>query len=189
MSGLRERKKAQTREAIRVHALRLIESQGFDATTVQQIAEAAGVSHMTFFRHFPTKESVVAQDDYDPALARQIAARPSGESVIDSVRHAVAAGLARIYASDRDVLLARSKLMLSTPGLRAAAMENQLATQELILAALHQRDGVAPDLRTRVLVGATLGALTTAVMVWVESDGETELPALIDDALAALNAP
>ena len=78
--------------------------------------------------------------------------------------------------------------MLSAPGLRAAAMENQIATQELILAALQRRDGVAPDLRTRVLVGASLGALTTAVTVWVESDGETELPALIDEALTALSA-
>ena len=188
MSGLRERKKAQTREAIRSHALRLIQQQGFDATTVQEIADAAGVSHMTFFRHFPTKEAVVATDDYDPMLAELIAARPPGEPVIETVRHAVAAGLLRIYAADRDLLLARSRLMLSAPGLRAATMENQIATQELILGALEQRDGIARDLRTRVLVGASLGALTTAVMTWVEGDGEPELPALIDEALAALSA-
>ena len=186
MSGLRERKKAQTREAIRVSALRLIEQKGFDTTTVQEIADAAGVSHMTFFRYFPTKEAVVAQDDYDPMLAELIAARPAGEPVIETVRHAVAAGLVRIYATDRDQLLARSKLMLSAPTLRAAAMENQIATQELILAALHQRDRKTPDLRTRVLVGASLGALTTAVMAWVESDGKAQLPRLIDDALSAL---
>ncbi len=79
MSGLRERKKAQTREAIRAHALRLIEQQGFDATTVQEIADAAGVSHMTFFRHFPTKEAVVAQRRLRPDARRadRRAARPA----------------------------------------------------------------------------------------------------------------
>ena len=189
MTGLRERKKAQTREAIRDHALRLFEHNGFDTTTVQEIADAAGVSHMTFFRHFPTKESVVAQDDYDPMLTELIAARPPREPVPETVRHAVGEGLLRIYASDRDLLLARSKLMLSAPSLRAATMENQLATQELLLAALEQRDGTKPDLRTRVLVGASLGALTTAVMAWVDSNGERELPELVDAALAALRCP
>ena len=63
--SLRERKKARTRAAIREHALRLIRAQGYDATTVEQIAEAAEVSPSTFFRYFPTKEDVVLQDDME----------------------------------------------------------------------------------------------------------------------------
>ena len=61
--GLRERKKIRTRETIRQEAFRLIEENGYAATTVEQIAEAAEVSPSTFFRYFPTKESVLLADD------------------------------------------------------------------------------------------------------------------------------
>ena len=68
--GLRERKRARTFAAVQTQALRLFREQGYDATTVEQIAEAAEVSPSTFFRYFPTKESVVLLDLYDEMFVR-----------------------------------------------------------------------------------------------------------------------
>ena len=74
--GLRERKKAKTRAAIRQHALRLFREQGYSATTIEQIADAAEVSPATFFRYFPTKEDVVLQDDLDIVTLAALEAQP-----------------------------------------------------------------------------------------------------------------
>src|SRR6478735_2233854 len=78
--GLRERKKIQTRQAIRRAAYRLFEEQGYDATPVDRIAEAADVSPSTVFRYFPTKEDIVLTDEYDPLIEATIRSRPADES-------------------------------------------------------------------------------------------------------------
>ena len=76
--GLRERKKARTRAALREHALRLFREQGYQRTTVEQIAAAAEVSPSTFFRYFPTKEDLVLQDDMDTRLVEAFERQPPG---------------------------------------------------------------------------------------------------------------
>jgi AcrR family transcriptional regulator len=177
----REEKKAQTRQRLQEQALRLFAEHGYEATTVEQIAAAAGVSHMTFFRYFPTKEDVVLSDDYDPMLAALIRARPRSEHPIVRIHAAVREGLTAIYAADREALLARVRLILRTPALRARLWENQFATRELFEGALG-----ASSLRTRVLASVCLAALTTALEAWADGDGERELPNLIDDAFRVL---
>ena len=180
----RERKRAQTRRTIQEHALRLFAEQGYDATTVKQIAATAGVSHMTFFRYFPTKEDVVLSDDYDPMLEQLIKARPADEPVVDSIQAAIAEGFRLVYAADRATILERVRLLLSTPALRARLWENQLGTQEMFERSLRGRG--ADPFEVRVLAGACLAALTVAIVAWAESPGTTELPALIDESFTIL---
>jgi len=181
--GWRERKKAQTRSRLQEHALRLFTARGYEATTVEQIAAAAGVSHMTFFRYFPTKEDVVLSDSYDPMLVAAIRNRPPTEHAVARIRGALAEGLSAIYAADREALLVRVRLALRTPALRARLWDNQFATRDLLAGAL--ADG-SPSFAMRILASACLAALTTALEEWVATDGEAELPELIDEALSVL---
>ena len=185
-TGLRERKKAQTRRTIQEHALRLFLEKGYEATTVREIAAAAGVSHMTFFRYFPTKEDVVLSDDYDPMLAEIIASRPAAEPAIVSLRRAIGEGFRAIYGVDREALLARTRLIVSTPALRARLWEQQIATEHLITAAVAARQGGDGGFRTRLIAAACLAAIGVATVAWVENDGEPPLPDLMDEALAML---
>ena len=187
MPGLRERKKAQTRAAIQRQALRLFAEKGYEATTVEEIAAAAGVSHMTFFRYFPSKEDVVLMDDYDPLLVSLISARPAGEPTIEKIRHACKEGLTRIYAADSATLLARTQLILHTPALRTGLWEHGGENERMLVHALAGRTGQdEDDLRMRVVVAACLAAINTAILVWADGNGARELPDLIDQALILL---
>ncbi|MDQ2880987.1 MAG: TetR family transcriptional regulator [Actinomycetota bacterium] len=108
--------KAETRRRIQQHALRLFLSKGYESTTVGEIAAAAGVSHMTFFRYFPTKEAAVESDDYDPLIAELISRRPPEEEPLIALHRALSEGLARIYDTDQNVLLTPHKVDLHHTG-------------------------------------------------------------------------
>jgi AcrR family transcriptional regulator len=186
----RQRKKTATRDRIRASALRLFREQGYDATTVEQIAAAAGVSHMTFFRYFPAKEDVALSDSYDPLIASHIAQTPATWPVIRRIRAVLTEGLRHVYEADRDTLLAQNKLIVATPALRDRLWADQIATQQLILQALSAgQDDPRPSFETRVTVAACLAAATTAILTWVENDGTAELPDLVERAFDTLTRP
>jgi AcrR family transcriptional regulator len=186
----RQRKKAATSDRIRASALRLFREQGYDATTVEQIAAAAGVSHVTFFRYFPTKEDVALSDRYDPLIASAIAQTPATWPLIQRIRAVLVQGLRQIHNTDRDTLLAQNKLIVSTPALRERMWAGQLATQQAILQALETdpRDPHA-SFQAKVTIAACLAAAGTAVLTWVENDGTPDLPDLIEQAFDALTRP
>jgi len=184
----RAEKKAATKHAIQDHALRLFVEKGYDATTVEEIAAAAGVSHMTFFRYFPRKEEVVEYDEYDPLLEDLIAARPPDEAPITAVHNALRVGLQQVLSTDREALLIRTRLILDNPVLRSRNLVAQDTTRDLFARALARRAGLAvPDLAATVQASAALGAIAPALTAWAE-DGEADLIALIDSAFTALES-
>jgi AcrR family transcriptional regulator len=182
----RARKKAATKHAIQEHALRLFVEKGYDATTVDEIAAAAGVSHMTFFRYFPRKEAVVEYDEYDPLLEELVVARPAHEPPLTALHNAIRAGLEKILSTDREALLIRTRLVLRNPVLRARNLVAQDATRDLFASAMARRAGpTEADYATTVLASAVLGAIGVAIQTWTDHD-DADLVALVDAAFAAL---
>lgn len=182
----RARKKAATKHAIQEHALRLFVEKGYDATTVDEIAAAAGVSHMTFFRYFPRKEAVVEYDEYDPLLEELVVARPAHEPPLTALHNAIRAGLEKILSNDREALLIRTRLVLRNPVLRARNLVAQDATRDLFASAMARRAGsTEADYAMTVLASAVLGAIGVAIQSWADHD-DADLVALVDAAFAAL---
>jgi AcrR family transcriptional regulator len=190
--GLRERKKARTRAAIRQQALRLFREQGYDATTIEQIAAAAEVSPATFFRYFPTKEDVVLQDDFDVVTLEALEAQPPDISPIAAFRGAAAAARAQMSADDAAQFAETTRLTLSVPEIRARALDELVRTTEVITAAIAARTGRSPDdFAARNLAGAIIGVIMTATMPWYLHEDGTDVDEMfdrIDAGLAHLEA-
>ena len=163
-AGLRERKKAKTRAAIRDHAMRLFEEQGWAATTVEQIAEVAEVSPSTFFRYFPTKEDVILTDDYDPMIVAAIKAQPPGTPPVPALVNAMREVFLNLTPEEWDSERRRQRIYQTVPELRAAAMNQTVSAIELLAAALAEREGRPPDDRkSRVIAGALVGVVLAIV--------------------------
>ncbi len=161
--GLRERKKIRTRETIRREALRLIEENGYAATTVDQIADAAEVSPSTFFRYFPTKETVLLADDMDSAFLTALAAQPPDLSPLQAIRRAYQTTMANLSEDQREFENNRQRLMFSIPELKAAMYDEYHRTVTSIAEAVGARIGrAAEDFELRVFAGALTGAMMAA---------------------------
>ncbi|MGW3011836.1 TetR/AcrR family transcriptional regulator [Streptomyces sp. NPDC001219] len=185
--GLRERKKIQTRQAIRRAAYRLFEEQGYDATPIDQIAEAADVSPSTVFRYFPTKEDIVLTDEYDTVLEAGLRARPTDEPMVESMRRVTVEALREITGADRGELVQRIRLIREVPAIRGRTAENTARDAALISAVLAERTGrPAGDLELRVISAAILAALQEAMLSWVEGGQTAELEALIHQTMDVL---
>ncbi|MDR3079523.1 MAG: TetR family transcriptional regulator [Streptomyces sp.] len=186
--GLRERKKQKTRERIRREAYRLFAEHGYEATTVDQIAEAAEVSASTFFRYFPTKEDVVMQDEYDPALAEALRARPADEPIVDAILNSLRGPMGEMLQQDRDELLLRTRISFTDPAIRARQVTEQQRSEEGIAASIAERTGRnASDLDVKCAAAAIVAVFTTLVRHWVEGDGTEDLAALYEQHLPLLS--
>ncbi len=177
--GLRERKKRKTRRAIQEVALGLFEKQGFDATTVEQIAAAAEISPSTFFNYFPSKEDVVAFDEYDPILFEVLSSRPPGEPAIEKVRHMMLDAAVPLMERDRDLVLKRIRIAFGVPSLRARLWQETDQGLELLAEALAGPGGDPDDFELRVAVRVIESVAFEALLEWARHDGKPNLRRLV----------
>jgi AcrR family transcriptional regulator len=185
---LRERKRTRTRLMIQGEAMRLFAEQGYAATTVEEIADAAAISPRTFFRYFPTKEDVVLWDEYDPEVTELFAARPVDEPPVAKMCAVIRETLGGLYRRDPDELLFRVRLLGSVPELHARFLELQGQAGELMASAFAGGPNGPDELQLRVTAAALNACVITAIGQWERAGGKEDVVALFEQALAALRS-
>jgi len=187
-TGLRERKKLKTRAAIQKEALRLFTEKGYEATTIEEIAAAVEISPSTFFNYFPSKEAVVYQDDLDPLIFAAFDAQPADVTPITALRNAMRAVFSKLSAEDRASMQTRTALVLSSPELRAATLNQFAELVDQFAELLGHRVGRSPsDFAIRNMAGALLGVLIASYFA-TAADPHADLVEVIDKSMAHLEA-
>jgi len=186
-TSLRARQRDALRAEIQHVALRLFAEHGFDAVTTEAIAEEAGISTSTFFRHVPSKEHLllgVAQGEGARIVANFVA-RPTDEDVADSLRAAILARTSH-FAGDSERLELWRRAMVSAPvSVRRATLVGREECDELIAAVTERLGGtsVSAGLHAGVLVRATLAAAEFAYEWWLGNEPRETLHRLTERAL------
>jgi AcrR family transcriptional regulator len=187
--SIKERKQQVVRDALSAAAEKLFLSQGFEETTVEQIALTAGVSRRTFFRYYESKEDVMVErsDRLGELLLDELAKRPLDEPPLLAIRNslvpAVETGL-----TDRDLVRYIIRLLRETSALRRAMMERRNRLEERIAALMAGRLGAAIDDNTPMLLAFVTRALhDTAFNAWYDHETD-DIAGLVDDLVGRLCA-
>lgn len=164
--GLRERKKRETRRALNLAALDLVEEKGFAAVTTEEIAARAGVSARTFFNYFPSKEAAVIGTTAEEleSYAEQLEEVTDGETPLESLRR-ILAGMLAPASVDRELRAKRRRILLGEPSLAPALVGNNIRIENALTAALERRLGLAPgeSLQPRVTVAVAIAAVRACI--------------------------
>ena len=180
----RPSKRERTLAALIGAGLELFERQGYEATTVAQIAGAAGVSEMTFFRYFPTKAHLLLDDPYDPVLIAAIAARPRTERPFLRAINGVRAAWRVLPEPEEPIIRRRVRLVAKEPSLRGEMWRSTGNTERSIIEQL-AADGATLEV-ARVAAASVLGALVAGLYSWAERETGT-LADAIEDALDVID--
>ena len=184
--------RAAVRAELAQVAFGLFASRGFDRVTINDVADAAGVSRSTFLRYFDTKEDAVlgALKAQGEQLADALRARPAGEGDWIAMRRAFDT-IVEVYRADPASALATARLIRETPALQARRLEQQCAWRPALVEALAERidPPQAADLTLMVRAAAALDCLDIAVDHWTAAGGDVDLGQLLDEAFAALSPP
>jgi AcrR family transcriptional regulator len=187
--SLKVRKRQVVRTALSAAAEELFLSRGFEKTTVEQIARAAGVSRRTFFRYYESKEDVMVErnDRFDELLLAELAARPRGEAPLLAIRNALVPAV-EAGVAEPGIIRDSIRLLRETSALRRAMMERRNRVDERIAAVMARRLSAARDDDTPMLLAFVARALHDAAFnAWY--DHETgDIAGLVDDLVGRLRA-
>lgn len=172
-AGLRQRKRAETHARIQSEAMRLFIANGFDATTLDEIAGAADVSRRSLFHYFASKEEIVfaAKAHFPDIVSDAIGRRPAEEPLLDMVENAMS-DLATRYQTPEAKALAR--LIHDTPALSAGDQAKYETMERALAKALADRKGLAEtDMACHVTAATAIGIMKLATEAWLagEDDG------------------
>ncbi|MFC4502296.1 MULTISPECIES: TetR family transcriptional regulator [Streptomyces] len=176
METLRERKKQRTRDALLRAAVELFTTQGYEATTVDAIAEAVDVSQRTFFRYFAGKDEAALGllDMTVERFVRAVRERPAHEAPMEALRQAVLDGWQSIHEIVESVVpveqyLRMYRVIESTPVLLAAHLRRSLEVEETLARVIAEREGldVDADPRPRLAVAVFSGVMRVTERQWV----------------------
>ncbi|MGB7450269.1 MAG: helix-turn-helix domain-containing protein [Ornithinimicrobium sp.] len=174
----------RTHDRLQQIGLEMIAEVGYESVTVEQIARAAGVSHMTFFRHFATKQALVLQDPFDPAIAAAVAAAPRHLPALQRACEGMRAALAAVSLPQEEQVRMRVQIVANTPALTAGMWANTVATQAAVSDALSE---TSSRFESQIAAAATIGALTAAVLAWGTGQSGRCLEKELTQALAVLD--
>ncbi|MGX9887081.1 TetR/AcrR family transcriptional regulator [Streptomyces sp. NPDC002276] len=191
LTGLRERKKARTRAALASAAMRLALERGVENVTADAIAEAADVSPRTFRNYFSGKEEAIVAELVDGMghIADGLRARPPGEPLWESLRHALTFS-AFLPPEQLEQLAVKVRMVSASRSLLGSQLAIFERLGELLTEVIAERTGTdaSRDLYPRLTGVVAANALRLAVFMWLESEGESDLAELTADALARLRA-
>jgi AcrR family transcriptional regulator len=170
-------------------ALEMFLTEGFDATTIEQIVTAAGISRRSFFRYFGTKEDIVLgdADGQGRLLAVALAARPPEEDPWIALERAAASLPSSKFTPERAFAVA--KLVVTTPSLRARHAQKRAEWQQALVPVIQRRMGnvdQTPDIRATAIVASALACLDAATDVWVSSGGQEDFARLYAEAISTI---
>jgi AcrR family transcriptional regulator len=190
MTGLRERKKLATRQALSSAALRLAVERGLDNVTIEDITAEADVALRTFRNYFASKYEAVAAIGADRArrIGMSLVERPAGEPLWEALTHAV---LQHYEGTDqafsRETMAALGQV-LQTPAMRGEYLKVNFEMQNALAAAIAERIGTdrEDDMFPQVLAGAVTAASQVAIRRWYAADPPEALRPILERALRQL---
>jgi len=195
-SGLRERKKVATRQALSEAAMRLAVERGLDNVLVEDIAEVAGVSTRTFNNYFASKYEAICALQQDRAIrvGEALRSQPPGEPLWESVTQAVSSQFGPPVSQTGPggqplaEWIAGVRLVVTCPALVGEYMKVQGLVQYHLAAAIAERLGTSleSDMFPRIMAGAVAAAMQAAMERWLRSDPPVPLAPLMRQALRQL---